>query len=147
MFKVKFTGEQRENFSWISMGKAVNYSFGPNEVREVAEGDLPYLLSFGKFSALEATPVEVTPVAEISKIDPFITVTPQPVPEPVVAPVVAPVVEAVEEVVVPKIEEDRVDYTSYSKKDLVKLCKERKLATIGNRDDLIARLVTFDNEK
>lgn len=156
MAKIRFRGERRETFSWTNMGKANSYSFGPNEVREVADKDLPYLLSFGNFSALEeeiavAVPANAS-VVETKKVDPFISVTPvvtEPVVVPVTVPVVEPVVVPVEVAAPVEVveEQDKVDYTSFSKRELVKLCKERKLETIGNRDDLICRLVSFDNEK
>ena len=40
-----------------------------------------------------------------------------------------------------------IDYTSFLKRDLVRMCKERELQHYGNRDDLIARLVNDDIAK
>lgn len=38
-----------------------------------------------------------------------------------------------------------VDYTAFRKSELKDMCKERSLPVSGNRDDLIARLVNYDN--
>lgn len=50
--------------------------------------------------------------------------------------------------VAPKlVEKPRVDYTSFKKEKLIHMLRERKLRTDGKCDDLIARLVNWDNEK
>lgn len=41
--------------------------------------------------------------------------------------------------------ENKIDYTSFRKKELKDMCSERNLKTNGNRDDLITRLCNYDN--
>jgi len=180
MAKVKYTGEVRRTFTWTSMGVSKSYSVSPGHTLNVPEADMPYLLSFGAFTALvevtdeQAAKQETEATFERKKVNPLVSEirvyateestpveekkSPEPIaekqPEPVVeaVPVVVPEVEEPEEEEVEESEEEeeeeeRIDYTSFSKKELVKICKERGLATIGKRDDLIARCVNYDNEK
>lgn len=166
MVKVKYIGSKRESFNWVSMGKAVGYIFNPGETKLIPERDLPYLRSFGTFEAIvreaetESTEVVVVNVPVETPAQPEPVVVPEPKPEsvgvlepaPIVEPIPTPAAVVIPEpVAVPIVEEaeeeDPVDYTSFNKKELIKLCKERKLDTIGKRDDLIARLVNHDNSK
>lgn len=163
MAKIKFLGDTRDSFNWTSLGKFKSYSFRPGEIKSVADSDVPYLLSFGKFDIVSTppkenvtvevkAPIEVnikeevirpTVTVEVKKESPVIEVV---VDTPVSVP--APAAVVVEESVGKEEEEtDPVDYTSFTKKELMKLCKERGLETFGKRDDLIARIVNDDNSK
>jgi hypothetical protein len=164
MAKVKYVGETRRTFTWTSMGKTMSYSVSPNDIIDLADNQLPYLLSFGNMlvkiqETHKANKPKVEPVAPV-KVDPIIApvVVPVPVAAPVVeslpAPAPAEIVSEVPSVFVDEEEEEvesaseeKVDYTGMTKSELKKLCKNRGLDTVGNRDDLICNLVGYDREK
>lgn len=99
------------------------------------------------------TPIVETPVEKpVEVIAPVLEIGDIPLPE--VAPVAETSVtseveseevteEKVEEPVIEKVEKKvkKIDYTSFKKNELKKLCKDMGLDTSGNRDDLIARIL------
>lgn len=43
------------------------------------------------------------------------------------------------------VEEDPVDYLAFKKAELIEMCKEREIDPDGKKDDLVAKLVAYDN--
>jgi hypothetical protein len=167
MAKVLFKGATRRRIQWHVMEKTYSYVAIPGKTLRVPDEQLMYVLSFGDFEVCKeeaeknvekkVTSKTVTnPSIEVSMIYTNTpAVTEQPASEAPVASepeVTKEVVESVSEVaeeVTKEPEPEAVkkvsyDYTSIRKSELKKLCKERNLDTIGNRDDLIANLVAYD---
>jgi len=93
-------------------------------------------------------PVVESPVVEEPIVEEEHVVEEEPVVEEITEDEETKVLPAYNEIKDETNEEDEVDgidYTSLLKDELKEMCRERGLKISGNRDDLISRLVAYDN--
>jgi hypothetical protein len=160
--KLIYNGIQEKKATWTCMGKLYSYNLIPGQIIMIPENQVKNLKGFGSFQLIkEIQPmVEVESTEIISEIDEEIfekqieeTVNIPEEEDPFkkyeeeVKDTQEDKIEDIEEIEVENTEVEEspdFDYTSLSKAELKRMCKERGLKTSGNRDDLIYRNVQFD---
>lgn len=156
MAKLRFNGVKKKRATWSSMGKVYSYNLKPGSIIDLPENQVGNVGAFGSFVRLDVPVVAGKTVVNkktIEKEDWTKKTVKPPVVEDVVEDIVEEVVEEIE--VAEEVEDEEmiedspvediaIDYTSFNKKSLKTMCKERGISVSGNRDDLIANLVSFD---